>query len=139
MTESALVWILAALAATRWTTLLTRDSFGPIRRIREWVLFRWPDDDTEFGLEYVIPGDPDPMVGELTNPNRTPVRLHDDGWWRPVESTPVGTLVSCARCMSVWAGSAALVVLAVASDVIAAAVFAPFAFSQVAITLIRAD
>lgn len=132
-----LVWILAALAATRWATLLTRDDFGPLRDLRNWVEYRWPTEDTRFYPSEIVNAE------DGTTTNRAGVSVMPDptepGAWIAVDPRPLGLLATCARCMSVWSGLAALLVIVFASQPVAAVVFAPFAFSQVAITLLRAD
>ena len=144
MNWTILAWLLAPLAATRWATLITRDSFGPIRQLREWVEFRWPDDDTVF-LDSVVTETTDrsnPDVPEMrtwATPKGVDVFPVAAGEYRAVNPHPLGTLVSCVRCVSVWTGLAATVVAMLVVPSVAVVVFAPFAFSQVAIVFTRTD
>ena len=131
-----LLWTLAALAATRWATLITRDEFGPIRQIREWVEYRWPTEDTEFYDSEIVKAED----GTATNKAGVAVIPHGvNSSWIAVDPHPLGTLATCVRCMSVWTGMLAAAVVILVPVPVAVAVFAPFAFSQVAITLVRAD
>lgn len=142
MTE-ILVWVLAAFASTRWATLITRDTFGPIRRIREWIEYRYPDPDTEFrGDHIVMVADSDPI--QLVNQagvELVPVEFDGERVSVAVALNPhpLGTLVTCVRCMSVWTGLVAAVIVLTAPTSVVVAVFAPFAFSQFAIWITHAD
>lgn len=100
-------WLAAAvcvLTVARLTRLVTTDTFPPILRLRERVLSRWPADDTMFTGEWVTgtSGDPTTLGGASV--------AYSDlvDAWVAVEPSPIGELVTCDWCASVWV--AALVV-----------------------------
>src|SRR3990172_1052891 len=53
---TTLMWelLVDALAVYRLTRLITLDGFPPIRRAREWVLRRWPSEDTELAESEMV-------------------------------------------------------------------------------------
>lgn len=109
MTNYTLLDILIiAAAAHRLTRLINEDTFPPVARIREWVLVRWPSDDTRFDDDQATP-DPDtsntgvsvtgiPLIHITT---RTEAGSLDTGWW-PTRSHWFGELVTCSWCTGVW-------------------------------------
>lgn len=125
--------LVAALAAMRWATLLTEDEFGPIRDLREWIEYRWPTETTVFYESEVVTLED----GSQTNRAGVPLVRAGDAWGA-LNPHPLGTLATCIRCMSVWTGLVAMVLVVLVPDV-ALVVFLPFAFSQAAITLKGAD
>lgn len=129
------VWITAALAAARWATLITRDTFGPIRHLVDRVKYRWPDSDDLY-YESEVSGNED-IGWTVNNLSVVPAGSDEYGYamWRPLDPHPVGTLLSCVRCMSVWTGLAAAALVLLAPAWIVWPVLLPFAFSQIAITL----
>lgn len=145
----AIELVLAALAATRWATLLTRDSFGPIAAVRDWFEYRYPHAETIYRASVVrhevvtrdTPEGPAPVGDRWFTDKGVEVMPHPTitGEYIATDPHPLGTLVTCVRCMSVWAGLVAMLAVVYLPDPALLAVLAPFAFSQVAITLTRAD
>lgn len=139
--------ILAPLAATRWATLVTRDDFGPIRQLREWAVgleARHPTATTQYRTDFLV----STADGAGVTPSGVQVvqdATDPDLWW-PIQPSrigasveAVGSLVSCVRCVSVWTSTLAVVLFVFLPAPAVVAVFAPFAWSQVAIGLTGAD
>lgn len=111
--------LVAALAVTRLTRLVTRDEFPPVQAARDWLLARWPAEDTAFASpqDARVPTVP---VGDV---------------WVPESPHWFGDLITCPWCAGFWIASLVTVGLwATGALVLAWPVWLllPWAFSQVA-------
>ncbi len=111
--------IVLALAAARLARLITTDDL--LDKPREWVLRRWPSEDTLFG---------DSEVNEGRLSTGVEVFREDDGWYAWVPSR-WGDLVTCVWCVSFWIGVLVWTAYQFYPDAIVLAAV-PFAFSYVA-------
>lgn len=138
--ELTVVLIAAAFASARWATLITNDDFGPIRDAVDWVKYRWPDADDAYYESEVVGNE---GVGWQVRDSGLDVFPDvDPGGIRvfyPVDPHPLGTLLSCVRCVSVWTGLAAAAIGLLTPSWAALPVLLPFAFSQITITLTGSD
>ena len=129
-----MLFITGALASARLATLVTQDSFGPIRQIREAIEARWPSPDTAWIAEQVDLTE----EGRALSPRGLELFLDPaDGLYYAIEPKPLGTLATCVRCMSVWTGLVVMAAIFTVPTWILWPALLPFAFSQVAITLSR--
>lgn len=128
--------VLAAFASARWSQLVVYDSFGPIRDTVTAIKYRYPDADDAY-YESEVVGHED--VGWETKHGLAVFPELEQGVrvFYPVDPHPIGTLLSCVRCMSVWTGLAATALVLLAPAWITLPVLAPFAFSQFAIWITR--
>lgn len=138
--ELILGLIVGALAATRFATLVVVDDFGPIADLRTAIRIRYPAEDDAY-FESEVDGSDD--VGWTSN-RGVPLFRGDDLYpgipaWYPLEPHPLGTLLSCVRCFSVWTGLAVAVLILLGPAWLYYPILLPFAFSQVAISLTRSD
>ena len=109
--------------------------------MREWWLRRWPAAQTVF-YESEVSGDDQAgwrlrrggvaIPGDLAEIDMGdgPVQVRT---WTPLIPHPLGTLATCARCLSVWVGLAAVAALVWVPTPVLWVVMAPFAFSQLVI------
>ena len=99
------------LAARRAAGMIVSDDFGPLQDLRQTVLARWPGPDTRF-LESEV----EDVFGDWQLHDGRPVMLDPDGdgtrVWYVLFPHPVGSLLSCVRCLSVWTGAVGLLLLA---------------------------
>ena len=92
-------WLIDALAVYRLTRLVTKDSFPPILRAREWLLRRWPSEDTELGESEWS----EHLSGWVEVPRPEGVRAWEwERRWVPVEPHWLGELITCVYCASIW-------------------------------------
>ena len=133
-----ITWLVDALAVYRLTRLITVDGFPPIRRAREWVLRRWPSEDTELAESEMVEATSITAAEwvEIERPAETAAWNWERRW---VALSPhwLGELVTCAWCVSVYA--AGLVVAARALVSVWGYVSLALAFSAVAGWLSRFD
>lgn len=96
-------FIILALATYRLTRLVTTDTFPPILRAREWLLRRWPSEDTLFTLAEVKKLDRSGVT--YYEHWETGIGLFKDGdLYKPSAPHWFGELISCNYCASVWVG-----------------------------------
>lgn len=101
-----LEWILAVLVAFRLTRLVSED-FPPVKAGRDWLLRRWPGEDTEFPASEVR------IVTSETGDDYvhadTEIRLLEvDGRWFADRPHWVGQLIECYWCHGFWISAAVL-------------------------------
>lgn len=136
--ELAAALVIGGLAAARLATLITQDDFGPIADARNWLRYRWPAEDDAYYESEVVGHDD---VGYTVRDRDLPVfsDVDPDGFrvFYPVYPHPLGTLLSCVRCMSVWTGLAVTILILTAPAWLYMPVLLPFAFSQITITLTK--
>ena len=90
--------VVCVLTVARLTRLVTTDTFPPVLHLRERILARWPADDTMFTDEWVTS-----TSGEPQTTSGAPVAYSDTlRAWIAVEPSPIGELVTCDWCASVW-------------------------------------
>lgn len=92
-----LALVVAVLAAWRVTRLITTDGFPPVKAVRDWLLRRWPSEDSEYpDHEVEVDGD---GVARL----RTGLAVVDvDGHWLAVRAHWLGDLITCPWCAGMW-------------------------------------
>ena len=92
-----LVLVVDVLAAFRITRLISRDSWPPIKAVRDWLLRRWPSADAEY---------PDVDVkatGRDEGVLATGVAVFSSGGrWLAVRPHWLGELVTCPWCAGFW-------------------------------------
>lgn len=91
-----MTYVILALAVYRLTRLVTTDTFPPIQALRDWVLSRWPTDDTDFTEEAVHATE----TGWETSGGAEVFYL--DGTFRPTRPSRWAELVTCAWCAGFW-------------------------------------
>lgn len=92
-----LALLINALAVFRISRLVATDDFPLIKSAREWLLRRWPSDDTEFFASEVETVD----GGYEVRNTKTSVVPYEDRYI-PVYPHWLGVLVSCIWCNSWW-------------------------------------
>jgi len=134
--ELAVELVVGALAATRFAQLVIQDTFGPIRDAVNWIKYRYPDADDAY-YESEVVGNSDVGWIHRTLDIEVVEGRDPDGIlvFYPVEPHPIGTLLSCVRCLSVWTGLTVTVLILLAPMWVTLPILLPFAFSQIAILL----
>ena len=87
-----------ALAVHRITRLISADTIPIIRKPREWLLRRWPSEDTVFMPSEVTVPEHDPAYVDGT----TTVVFQDGDEWFAIRPHWLGDLVTCAWCVSMY-------------------------------------
>jgi hypothetical protein len=94
--------VILALAVARLTRLVTQDTIT--QGIREWLLTRWPNVNTEFGDSEVTEMATDSLgyrTGTLTS-GRQVFRTSEA--WYAEEPFKWSELLTCDWCLSIWIG-----------------------------------
>lgn len=100
--------VIDSLATFRLARLVTRDDFPPIRRARERWWRRYPDDGwpvDEMFVERAEGAEGTPHVGEQAEYRDGRIELNvvrAGNEWVAEEGHPLGILVGCSWCSSVW-------------------------------------
>lgn len=120
-----MTWIalaVLALGTSRLTRLIVHDSIT--EKLRTWVWYRWPADDTVFG-------DSEVTVNGSTGRLRSGVQVfrQQDGWYA-LRPRFAGNLISCHWCASVWLAIIVWTVWWFYHDLVI--FLAPFALSEIA-------
>lgn len=97
-----LTLIVDVLAAFRLTRLITRDTWPPVKAVRDWLLRRWPSADAEYPASDVTIRD---VRDEGTLPTGVPV-FNSGGRWLAVRPHWLGELVTCPWCAGFWVAAA---------------------------------
>lgn len=106
-----LVFLVDALAAYRITRLIVADGFPPVKRLREWLLRRWPADDTRYWPSEVE-WDTDNEQHHLVASGRQVVAYVDetDGeLFVPLDGHWFGDLITCYLCAGTYVAVGAVV------------------------------
>lgn len=96
-----ITFVILSLATYRLTRLVTTDDFPPVLKAREWILNRWPSDDTEWRESAI-----EEVKVEIVELPRHP-DIPASRWertWIPMEPHWLGKLITCAWCASMWIG-----------------------------------
>ena len=94
--------MILALAVARLSRLIAADTFPPIRKVREAILSRWPNEDTEFGDSEIQTTAQNTLgfyVGELNNGTEV---FKSGTSWRAVSPYAWSELITCVWCNSLW-------------------------------------
>lgn len=86
----------------RLSRLIAEDTFPPILKLREAILRRWPNEDTEFGDSEVTSTAQNTLgfyVGELKNGTEV---FKSGNSWRAVTPYAWSELITCRWCNSLW-------------------------------------
>lgn len=98
---SWLTLLVDGLATYRLTRLIVRDDFPPIKKLRDWMLRRWPAADVEYATADIDDG--------YVRGTRTAVRAlrieNEQYVYGPEHPSWIGDLITCPWCAGMYAAA----------------------------------